>query len=73
MWPLLLQSLLATTALRTPLREAGISYLKHPHKRLDPYVVPVLKAWYKADKTIMKPVDWAAAYADSLRNRIGPP
>jgi hypothetical protein len=73
MWPLILQSLVASAAVRKPIRDAATRYVFGPkHKRLDPYILPLIKAWDTADRTLFKPLDYADSYMGRLENGGGP-
>lgn len=62
--PLLAQSGLATYMLREPAYNAIGSYLSGNHPKLDPYVLPALKAYMGADQAVFGGLD-------RLKGRIG--
>lgn len=68
---LLLRSLLATSAVRGPVRDGLIKpYLEGPPRESDRYVLPVIQAYLGADKFMMAPVDSARARIDPIMEMV---
>jgi hypothetical protein len=67
----LLQSLLATSAVRQPLRDSIIKpYLAGPPRESDRYVLPVIKAYLDADRFMMAPVDKVRSKVDPIMEMV---
>jgi hypothetical protein len=61
-WPLLLRSLVATSAVRQPIRGMAQSYLNlPPNAGRDRIVLPAIQAYLNVDRAMMKPVDTMGA------------